>query len=151
MEIEQALFSDLPEISVLQKLAFYDVGVYYRNFKLRPFLTSLEDFEKSFLEYLYLKATVGDRIVGSARAKMNNDKCKVENIIVHPAHQRKGIGKLLVTEIMNLLPEAQVFELFTGKKTTGNVAFYEGLGFSIVREVAETETEPVLVYMEKWR
>lgn len=151
MEIEKALFTDLPEIAVLQKLAFYAVGVFHHNFKLHPFLATLADFEKTYSDYLYLKATIDHRIVGSARAKSMKGKCKIENVIVHPEYQRRGIGKRLIEEVMNSLPDAQVFELFTGKYTPGNVAFYESLGFSIVKEVAETETEPILVYMEKRR
>lgn len=53
MEIEKALFTDLPEIAVLQKLAFYAVGVFHHNFKLHPFLATLADFEKTYSDYLY--------------------------------------------------------------------------------------------------
>jgi len=149
MKIEKALFTDLPEISVLQKLAFYPVGVFYQNFKLSPFLTTLADFERTFSDYLYLKASINNRIVGSIRAKNIDGKCKIENVIVHPDYQRKGIGKNLMIEMMNFFPDAKVFGLLTGKYTPGNVALYQGLGFSIVNEVPETETEPILVYMEK--
>ena len=89
--------------------------------------------------------------MGSARARNIHGVCRIENVIVHPGYQRKGIGKGLVTEIMNLCSEAHKFELFTGKYTPGNVAFYERLGFSVVTEMEATENAPVLVYMEKRR
>jgi ribosomal protein S18 acetylase RimI-like enzyme len=152
MKIEKALFDDLPEIVALQKLAFYKVGVYYRNFRLRQLVATLAEFEQTYTEYLYLKATEGDRIVGSARAKdMRDGVYKIENVIVHPGHQRKGIGKRLVIEIMEQNPEANKYELYTGKYTPGNVKFYEGLGFTVVKEIAATGDTPLLVRMEKKR
>lgn len=152
MKIEKALFDDLPEIVALQKLAFYKVGVYYRNFRLRQLVATLAEFEQTYTEYLYLKATEGDRIVGSARAKdMRDGVYKIENVIVHPGHQRKGIGKRLVIEIMEQNPEANKYELYTGKYTPGNVKFYEGLGFTVVKEIVATGDTPLLVRMEKKR
>lgn len=149
MKIETAVFDDLPEIATLQKLAFYQVGAFYSNFRIRPLLATLDDFERTFWGYHYLKATLGTRIVGSARAKVIEGVCKIENVIVHPAHQRQGIGKSLVGEIIDLFPEAHLFELFTGKDSPGNVDFYTRLGFLIVKETPATENEPVLVVMEK--
>ena len=151
IKIEKAIFEDLPEIVVLQKLAFYDVGVYYRNFRLRQLVATLAEFEQTYTEYLYLKATKGDRIVGSTRAKDIDGICKIENVIVHPGHQRKGIGQRLVIEIMEQNPEADKYELYTGKYTPGNVKFYEGLGFTVVKEIAATGDTPLLVCMEKKR
>lgn len=152
IKIEKAIFDDLPEIVVLQKLAFYKVAVYYRNFRLHQLHDTLAEFEQTYTEYLYLKATEGDRIVGSARAKeMMDGVCKIENVIVHPGHQRKGIGKMLLTEIMGQNPGAEKYELYTGKYTPGNVKFYEGLGFTVVQEMATTGDTPPLVRMEKKR
>ncbi len=150
MKIEKAVFDDLPEIVALQKLAFYKVAVYYRNFRLRQLLATLAEFEQTCTEYLYLKATEGGRIVGSARAKeMRDGVYRIENVIVHPEHQHKGIGKRLVIEIMEQNPQANKYELYTGKYTPGNVKFYEGLGFTVVNEIAATVDTPLLVRMEK--
>jgi hypothetical protein len=41
------------------------------------------------------------------------------------------------------------FELFTGKSSPGNVAFYNNLGYKIIREIEPTATEPRLVVMRK--
>ena len=55
MMTEKAVFDDLPEIVVLQKLAFYEVGAFYHNFRIRTLLDTLADFEKTYSDYLYLK------------------------------------------------------------------------------------------------
>ena len=82
---------------------------------------------------------------------MPDGVCKIENLIVHPGHQRKGIGKSLVIEIMEQHPEAEKYELYTGKYTPGNVRFYEGIGFTVVKEIAADDNTPPLVCMQKER
>lgn len=148
MEIQIATFEDLPEIAALQKLAFYNVAAFHDNFRLRPLLTTLADFENSFSEYRYLKAVENGRIIGSARGKVVGNTCKIENVIVHPGCQRRGVGIQLMNALMSLFDEVARFELFTGKETPGNVAFYERLGFSVYKELPPTGHEPTLVYME---
>lgn len=151
MKIEPAQYEDLPEIAALQKLAFYQVAAFYGNFRIRPLLTTLEEFEQGFAAYRYLKIVLDGRIVGSARGKMQGETCKIENVIVHPAYQQRGIGKALVLELMSQSAGASRFELFTGKETPGNVAFYERMGFSVYDEIPATGFEPILVLMEKLR
>ncbi len=148
-KIEKAEKKDLAEILALQKAAFYKVAALHDCFMIRPLHTTLQNIQESFEKYTYIKITWGKRIIASGRAFLKNGKCELENIIVHPEHQRKGFGRMVVTELEKKFHDARVYELFTGKDTTGNVEFYQSLGYSIEDEIEATETEPVLVIMRK--
>lgn len=148
-EVVKADKEDLPEILALQKLAFYNVAKHYRNFRLGPLQVTLEDIEKNFSLYTYYKVNIDGSIIASARIKFSGDVCKVENVIVHPDYQGMGYGRQLMTAVEGYFPGANMFVLFTGKDTPGNVPFYESLGYCIVSERAATLHEPVLVTMNK--
>lgn len=149
MELKQADFSDLPEILALQKAAFYRVGLQHRNFRIRPLRTTLEEIEKSFNKYVYLKLTENENILASGRAYMDGDICQIENIITSPYHQRRGLGSKIVLGLENLFSQCSSYQLFTGKETPGNREFYEKLGYVVTSEINPTETEPALIIMQK--
>lgn len=148
MTITKAELKDIPEIIAIQKLAFYDVAKFYNNFKLGPLQTTIADLVKTFDSYTYFKA-MDQGIVGAARAKVTGETCKIENVIIHPSFQNRGIGKNLILALQDSFPHGTTFELLTGKETPKNISFYERLGFVITHEIPATETEPVLVTMKK--
>lgn len=147
--ILKANIKDIPEILAVQKLAFYDIAKYYNNFRLRPLQTTIEELEGTFTTYTYFKKIVNNNIVASARAKVVNGRCYIENVIVLPDFQNRGIGKELILHLENELSDCDSYELFTGKDTPKNVPFYEGLGYKIVSEKPATKTDPIFVIMEK--
>ncbi len=147
--IKKAKYEDLPEICVLQKVSFYEVGKFNKNFSIRPLLETLEDFQSKFREDNYSIATENNSIIGSARGIVNDGICKIENVIVHPDYQKLGIGRMLIEDIEKTFPEVKRFELFTGKNTPGNVDFYKRLNYKIFDEVPATENDPIFVYMKK--
>lgn len=147
--IKQAKKEDVPEIIAVQKLAFYDVAKYYNNFRLRPLQTTIEEMEESFSSYIYFKKIIDNSIVGSVRVKVLDNKGHIENVIVHPDFQNRGIGKELIGNLENILIDCNSFELFTGKDTPKNVTFYEKLGYKIISEKAASENDPIFVIMEK--
>lgn len=52
----------------------------------------------------------------------------IQDIIVNPTHQRKGIGTILIKEILNLYPNVRQIELTTDN-ICKNIDFYNSLGF----------------------
>src|SRR5437879_951203 len=69
--------------------------------------------------------------------------------MVHPRHQRQGIGGRLMQTIESMFPEAAKFELFTGNRSEGNIRLYERLGYHSSRS-ERMSANLSLVFFEKW-
>ena len=81
------------------------------------------------------------------RARQENGTAYIGKLIVHPAHQRKGIGTQLLYAIEQAAP-APRYELFTSSKSEKNIRLYERVGYH--RFMAK-QVSPDLsfVYLEK--
>jgi ribosomal protein S18 acetylase RimI-like enzyme len=149
-EIYDARIDDLAEILAVQRLAFYQIARHFNNFRLRPLMVSLKDLELSFEVYRFFKAVAGDgTIVGSIKARVLNNICKVESLFVHPDFQRQGIGQRLLAHTEASMGPCGSYELFTGRDSPGNVAFYQRQGYRLVSEIPASASEPVLVVLQK--
>ncbi len=129
MKIKRASLENLEEILNLQKLAFQSQAKIYDDDTLPPLIQTLEEIQQDHATYVFLKAVIKDKIIGSVKGSMLEGTCHIGRLIVHPEHQNKGIGKHLMHEIENFFEEAQQFELFTGYKSEKNIHIYESLGY----------------------
>ncbi len=148
--ILEALPTDAPEILDVQRRAFHGQGVLYDDFTLPPLLQTLEDLILDFRTHVYLKAVREGRIVGSVRGSAGNGTCHISRLMVHPAHQGKGIGKALMRAIEERFGDVERYELFTGHLSERNLALYRKLGYRAFREERQSD-KVMLVCMEKWR
>src|SRR5579864_1946417 len=106
------------------------VKKYYEKY----FQTELADFTRGELDY-WVKATIDGKLVGWAtfqREKSNHNAVYMNLLIVHPNYQGCGIGKELVTALINLhvIPNLQSIHLLLRKKNKGGRIFYSKLGFN---------------------
>ena len=68
-----------------------------------------------------------DGLIGFAR--IVSDQCfhaYIEDVMIHPTYQRKGIGGLLLTRLLNALPHVETITLCCQSDL---VPFYEAQGF----------------------
>jgi ribosomal protein S18 acetylase RimI-like enzyme len=135
--IREASTEDAQAILALQKLAYQSEARLYDDWSLPPLTQSIESLLEEFTQSTVLKATLGDRIVGSVRARKNGDTCAIGRLIVHPELQRQGIGSQLLRCIEARFEDVSKFELFTGSRSEANIRLYQRHGYSIVR------TEPI--------
>ena len=56
----------------------------------------------------------------------------IQDLLVHPEYQRKGIGKRLITEMLNTFPDVNQTVLLTDDSDE-TVRFYESVGFQKVQ------------------
>ena len=78
---------------------------------------------------LVLGAYEDDKLLGLVRVVGDGETIVfVQDILVFPEYQRKGIGTALLSEIMNRFDHVRQLELMTDK-TTQTVDFYQSLGF----------------------
>ncbi len=133
MEILKAAKEDMEKILELQKKAFLQEARLYNNFGIQPLTQTLEEAEEEFKSKVVLKAVINDEIIGSVRANIENNTCRVWKLMVHPRFQGKGIGKALLIEIEKYFPEAGSFSLATGAKSASNIGLYLKSGYRIVK------------------
>lgn len=150
MHILPATAEDAPAILELQRLAYRSEAVLYDDFGIPPLTQTLGSLQQDIAGQTVLKAVRGGVLVGSVRALEQERICHVGRLIVHPDHQRQGIGTALMRAIESHFPNAAAFELFTGHRSAGNLRLYERLGYHAVRQ------EPVsasltLIYLRKIR
>lgn len=89
-------------------------------------------FEHSLL---VLAAYENEELVGILRAVGDGYTIVfIQDILVKPAHQHRGIGSCLVEEVLKTFSNVRQIELATDN-TTKTCAFYKSLGFSELSEL----------------
>lgn len=76
----------------------------------------------------------GGRLVGLARALSDGATiCYLQDVLVDPAEQRRGIGRALVTAVLDRYRDVRQKVLLTDDEP-GQRAFYESLGYAEIRD-----------------
>jgi len=149
-EIQRAGVSDAPSILALQRLAYESEARIYNDWSLPPLTQTLDQLIAELAASHFLKAMLGDALVGSVRARLAGGSCEIGRLIVHPDFQRRGLGGLLMAAIEQAFPAADRFELFTGSLSVGNIRLYQSLGYRRTR-LHQVSARVTLVYMDKRR
>ena len=130
LHITQADIPDARAILTLQKQAYQSEALLYPGIDLPPMTQTLGEMQNDLKSLTVLKATEGDRIIGSVRAGVSRNICNIGRLIIAPDMQRKGLGTWMMKAIEDCFPGVKAFELFTGEKSTGNLKFYHKLGYT---------------------
>lgn len=84
---------------------------------------------------LVATARDGDRLVGLARVVTDGASILyLQDVLVHPDAQRTGLGRRLVSALLDAYPDVRQKVLLTDDEPAQK-AFYESLGFGDTREV----------------
>ncbi|WP_186668162.1 GNAT family N-acetyltransferase [Sporosarcina sp. BP05] len=129
MKVLKAILEDAQSILDIQKVAYLSEAEAYNNYQIAPLLETLDETRKDFGEKTVLKAVLNGKIVGSVRGYEEKGTCYVQRLMVHPDHQKKGIGKSLMLELEEYFPTCDRFDLYTGALSTGNIRLYKSLGY----------------------
>ena len=147
MIILKANKNDLPEILLLQKLAFHQNAVFYNDFNLQPLLQTLDELYEEAKNSVILKAVADNKIIGSVRGRKENDFAHISKLIVHPNYQNLGYGSKLMGFIEKEF-KVKKFKLFTGYLDAKNIYLYEKLGYKICGK-EKASKNLFLIHMEK--
>jgi ribosomal protein S18 acetylase RimI-like enzyme len=150
IEILLADITDADDILALQKLAYQGEAELYQDWSIPPLTQSSEEINAEFSTKTFLKACLNGKLIGSVRVSFNHGTGFVGRLIVHPEHQKKGIGTKLMQTIEKRFSSTERFELFTGSRSEGNIRLYEKLGYRIFRK-ERLSPQVELVFMEKRR
>jgi ribosomal protein S18 acetylase RimI-like enzyme len=127
---------DAGELLTLQRAAYVTEGQIYESPHIPPLTQTLPELVDELARSVTLKATLGARIVGSARATLDEGTLHIGRIAVAPDLQGRGIGTALIRRLEQEHGDgAHTFALFTGDANPANRRLYERLGYR------ETHTE----------
>jgi ribosomal protein S18 acetylase RimI-like enzyme len=132
LSIETANRSDAQAILTLQRLCYRREAELYEDETIPPLTQTLDDLASQFDTHRILVARLGS-VVGSVRTRVDARVAYVGRLIVHPAFERRGIGTRLMHAAEAECADADVFELFTGHLSEGNLRLYARLGYTEVR------------------
>lgn len=124
MEIKRYDIYDEKEILALYK------SVGWENYVSNP-----QMLEKAFRNSLLTLASYeDDRLVGIVRTVGDGASVVfVQDLLVHPKYQRRGIGTALLTEILRTYDAVYQIQLLTDHSDE-SIAFYRSLGFVPVED-----------------
>lgn len=125
MEIRE--YSDYKEDEIFRLYQSVGWTAYTEN------MAALEQGYKNSL--LVLAAYEKDTLLGIIRAVGDGFTIVfIQDILVYPEYQRKGIGTALLKAVLSRYPHVRQIELATDN-TPETVAFYKSLGFSELSEI----------------
>ncbi len=140
--------ADATAILELQKLAYRSEAVLCNDFSIQPLVQTLKELLLEFESKTVIKATEGNRIIGSVRVCTQNGAGYVGKLIVHPDKQGKGIGNRLLEEAEVACGGVEYWELFTGTKSERNLRLYQKHGYKEHHRQAISDSLS-LVYLRK--
>ncbi|PWJ10965.1 GNAT family N-acetyltransferase [Ruminococcus flavefaciens] len=140
---------DLQEILQLQYLAYQSEANLFGSRDISPLKQTLDEVIEEWNSGVILKMTDDtNTIIGSVRAIERDGTAYIGKLMVHPDHQHKGYGTMLLSEIEKCFPHKR-YELFTSTRSLDNIRLYQKLGYTIfARKAVNDELE--FVYMEKY-
>jgi ribosomal protein S18 acetylase RimI-like enzyme len=149
VKITKASFEDIKTILLLQKQAFGSEADIYNDFDTSPpLLQTLEEITREFSGQTFLKAIVGNEIVGSVRGFQSGETGFIKRLVVHPQYQNQGIGSRLMESIEREFGKAKRYELFTGHRSARNLHLYYKLGYKEFKRERIT-SNLAMVFLEK--
>jgi histidine ammonia-lyase len=149
IEILPTQADDVGELLTLQRAAYVTEGQIHDNVRIPPLTQSLDELSSELQESISLKAVLGSRIVGAARARRIGTTLHIGRLAVAPDMQGRGIGTRMIRTLEAEHAEGiDTVTLFTGHLSAANIRLYERLGYRLTREEL-LEPDIRLVHLEK--
>ncbi|MEM7800277.1 MAG: GNAT family N-acetyltransferase [Chloroflexota bacterium] len=149
-EIRSGAIADLPYLAAVERGAdaIYPPNILPQN----SFTVPIDILKRALLHQTLVVAgsLEDDEIVGFAAATPKSKFLHLNQISVLPAYGRRGIGRKLVTEIVQIAQEKKLsgVTLNTFAHIPWNAPFYQSLGFQALTE-ADFEDRPELDYLKR--
>lgn len=140
---------DAGELLTLQRAAYATEARTYGDPELPAMVQTLDELAADLAAGPAVTATVGTRIVGAVRGRIEGDVLHVGRLTVAPDQQGRGIGTALLAEVEAAAPPGtRRAALSTGDRSTGNLRLYARSGY-VEESREETASGTVLVHLTK--
>lgn len=108
----------------------------YESVGWQAYTQNSELLERAFKHSLFvLAAYEGDKLIGLIRTVGDGETIVfIQDLLVHPDHQRKGVGTLLIRTVLEHFKTVRQIQLITDN-TQKTRAFYQSLGFKSHAEI----------------
>jgi predicted N-acetyltransferase YhbS len=148
LTVRPAKIEDATAMRQLQQIAFAEEARRSGTRDIPPLQEEVSSIVQHVKDHVAIVAVEEDRIVGSVRGVKADFGYIIRALVVHPTHQGKGIGSLLLRSVELSLAKPTRVDLTTNTLMEGNVPFYEKHGYRV-----DERTEPipgiVLAHMSK--
>lgn len=147
LQIRDIRPSDAGEVLTLQRAAFVSEALIYGSVEMPPFTQTLEEVEHELAENLGCVAHQGHRMVGAARARVDDGLLLIGRISIAPDVQGEGVGSRLLEalEERGRAAGATESELFTGSLSEANLRLYEREGYRETQRVPGDGSDQVFL------
>ncbi len=145
MEIVEADIDDTEEILTLQKIAYLSEAKLHNDDQIPPLTQTLDELKADFDSAYFIKALESGVLIGSGRARCRDNICFISRLAVYPEYQGQGIGSKLLAALERQFADVDAYELFTGSKSTANIAMYEHRGYRKFKTEMLGRTEVVFL------
>jgi GNAT superfamily N-acetyltransferase len=136
--------ADAPEVLVLQRCCWVTEAIANDRLDIPALHEELEDV-RAWVGTAWLLRD-GPRLVGGVRASLSGDAWSIGRLMVAPDLRGRGLGARLLAHAEAVAPEGvRRFALFTGARSTRNLAMYERAGYR------RTDAQDGVVHLEKRR
>jgi GNAT superfamily N-acetyltransferase len=133
---------DAPEVLVLQRCCWVTEAIANDTLDIPPLHEDL-DAVRAWVGTAQLLRDRG-RLIGAVRGVRDGEVWRIGRLMVAPDRQGQGIGRRLLAHVEALAPEGvERLALFTGARSTRNLAVYERAGYRRVH------TDDAVVHLEK--
>ena len=130
--IARAVPADAGEILTLQRACWMQEQQANPEAWVPALHESLEDVRRWLPDWTVLTLRRAGRLVGGARARLEDDVWDVGRLMVAPDLQGQGLGRVLLEAVEAAAPaEATSYALFTGAGSTDNLRFYKRAGYRL--------------------
>ncbi|WP_248241560.1 GNAT family N-acetyltransferase [Microbacterium kunmingense] len=147
LTIRDILPTDAGEVLTLQRAAFVSEALIYGSVEMPPFTQTLAEVEHELAENLGCVALLGPRMVGAARARVDDRLLLIGRISIAPDVQGEGVGSRLLDALEERGRDAGATEaeLFTGSLSEANLRLYERQGYRESQRVPGDGSEQVFL------
>lgn len=152
INLVRAKIDDLEKILELQRIAFQDLLIKYRDYETSPATETKENIENklrqkfTYFYYIFLN----DTIVGAVRVvdKKDGSRKRVAPIFILKEYRNKGIAQKVFSEIERIHGEYN-WKLDTIFQEKGNCYLYEKLGYKRIGNLEKINDKMDIVYYIK--